>query len=1065
MKRFIDIVIHIKYYNAMKTFHFFPWKSRIFPILFILLSMYKPSTAQTTRNSHHEIAAKASSKNDWENEKIFAINKEEGHVTFIPFANTEEMRKDESYTMPWKRNNSSYYQLLNGQWKFNWAKEPSERPVNFYKMNYNDSEWAEIPVPSTWESLGYGTPIYTNVTYPFLNNPPFIQLQDGYTIVNEPNPVGSYRKEFILPVEWKEREVFIHFDGCYSGLYVFVNGKKVGYSQGASNDAEFNITKYVKPGRNILACEVYRWTDGSYLEDQDMFRLSGIHRDVYLIGVPKMHVRDVILKSDVSDDLKTATIQVKTELTNKGNTVNNSKIRVSLINNNKICIDKFEMNAGKVKSGESIYLDGKLSVQSPNLWSAEIPNLYNIDIELIDEYGVVKEALTQRYGIRKIELRNKKIYINNQLVIFKGVNRHDTHPRLGKAIPAEIYMKDLLLMKQNNINTVRTSHYPNDVKFYAMMDYYGMYVMDEADLECHGNRELPKIESWAAAFIDRNVRMVQRDRNHPCVIFWSMGNECGKGDNFYKVYEAIRTMDDRLIHYQGYNESADMDSSMYPSMEVMIKMDTTNSEKPYFLCEYAHAMGNAIGNLKEYWDYIEYKSNRMIGGCIWDWVDQGMNKPGEAANRYYYGGSFGDNPNKEDFCLNGIITSDRAITAKLLQVKKIYQYIKFELEEELLKVKNEYAFYNLKDFSLIYDIYKNGRRIKSAKTELPFTPAGHSADIRLPFKQLMIDTNSEYYINVYVILNETTSWGKAGHTIAEEQFIIQTPTTAAHASKSSGTITLAADKNWLRITADNFETVFNTDEARMILLRYHNSDIIHGHEGLTYNGYRYISNNKRDWKPTAFEVKDFSYQLAEDHSYVKVITKMEATIDNITVPYCVNYTIYANGTIDVDATFTTNDHFNLPRLALQMSLCQRLEQVEWYGRGPIENYWDRKDAAFLGIYSKTVSEMGENYGRPQSMGNHCDTRWLEMKDKAGSGIRFSGDVPFEFSALHYTDKDLFFARYGHDLGNFRRAETILNINAIQNGLGNASCGPGPLPQYLIQKNKEYNLKFRMESIR
>ncbi len=442
-----------------------------------------------------------------------------------------------------------------------------------------------------------------------------------------------------------------------------------------------------------------------------------------------------------------------------------------------------------------------------------------------------------------------------------------------------------------------------------------------------------------------------------------------------------------------------------------------------------------------------------------------MNKPGEADNRYYYGGSFGDNPNKEDFCLNGIITSDRAITAKLLQVKKIYQYIKFELEEELLKVKNEYAFYNLKDFSLIYDIYKNGRRIKSAKTELPFTPAGHSADIRIPFKQLMIDTNSEYYINVYVILNETTSWGKAGHTIAEEQFIIQTPATAAHASKSSGTITLAADKNWLRITADNFETVFNTDEARMILLRYHNSDIIHGHEGLTYNGYRYISNNKRDWKPTTFEVKDFSYQLAENHSYVKVITKIEATIDNITVPYCVNYTIYANGTIDVDATFTTNDHFNLPRLALQMSLCQRLEQVEWYGRGPIENYWDRKDAAFLGIYSKTVSEMGENYGRPQSMGNRCDTRWLEMKDKAGSGIRFSGDVPFEFSALHYTDKDLFFARYGHDLGNFRRAETILNINAIQNGLGNASCGPGPLPQYLIQKNKEYNLKFRMEPIR
>ena len=703
-------------------------------------------------------ALKTTSHNDWENERIYAINKEEGRDTFIPFANSEEMKADPAYTRPWERTRSSRYLLLNGNWKFNWVKQPSERPVDFYKTSYDVSGWKEIPVPSNWEMHGYGTPIYTNITYPIRNNPPFIQGQRGYTVEKEPNAVGSYRREFALPADWKDKEVFIHFDGIYSAAYVWINGKKVGYSQGSSNDAEFRITPYVKAGNNTVAVEVYRWCDGSFLEDQDMFRLSGIHRDVYLVASPKVRLRDIHLTSQISDRLDKAELKVKTDVHNYGKKVQEATVRVSLLNTEGKPVSSFIIPTGKITGGQENVCEGTTTIRDPRLWSAETPSLYTVQLELLDAAGNVLEATSQQYGFRKIEIRNNKVYINNALILFKGANRHDIHPQFGKAVPVESMIEDILLFKRFNLNTIRTSHYPNDPKMYSLYDYYGLYVMDEADIECHGNMSLSNRESWEGAYVDRMVRMVERDKNHPSVIFWSMGNESGGGRNFEATYQAAKAIDDRYIHYEGMNDVADMDSRMYPSIESMIEQDEQPRNKPYFLCEYAHAMGNAIGNLEEYWDYIEHHSKRMIGGCIWDWVDQGINMPGQPADHYYFGGSFGDRPNDNDFCCNGIVTADRQVTPKLWEVKKVYQYITLEPNaENSIGVRNRYAFLNLHDFNLRYVILKDGVPIAEEEFSLPDGKPGEHRAVQIPYSRYLT-SEGEYYLNLEIKLKKDCVW-------------------------------------------------------------------------------------------------------------------------------------------------------------------------------------------------------------------------------------------------------------------------------------------------------------------
>ena len=1013
-------------------------------------------------------ALKTTSHNDWENERIYAINKEEGRATFIPFANSEEMKADPAYTRPWERTRSSRYLLLNGNWKFNWVKQPSERPVDFYKTSYDVSGWKEIPVPSNWEMHGYGTPIYTNITYPIRNNPPFIQGQRGYTVEKEPNAVGSYRREFALPADWKDKEVFIHFDGIYSAAYVWINGKKVGYSQGSSNDAEFRITPYVKAGNNTVAVEVYRWCDGSFLEDQDMFRLSGIHRDVYLVASPKVRLRDIHLTSQISDRLDKAELKVKTDVHNYGKKVQEAAVRVSLLNPEGKPVSSFTIPAGKITGGQENVCEGTTTIRDPRLWSAETPSLYTVQLELLDAAGNVLEATSQQYGFRKIEIRNNKVYINNALILFKGANRHDIHPQFGKAVPVESMIEDILLFKRFNLNTIRTSHYPNDPKMYALYDYYGLYVMDEADIECHGNMSLSNRESWEGAYVDRMVRMVERDKNHPSVIFWSMGNESGGGRNFEATYRAAKAIDGRYIHYEGMNDVADMDSRMYPSIESMIEQDEQPRHKPYFLCEYAHAMGNAIGNLEEYWDYIEYHSKRMIGGCIWDWVDQGINMPGQPADHYYFGGSFGDRPNDNDFCCNGIVTADRQVTPKLWEVKKVYQYITLEPNaENSIGVRNRYAFLNLHDFNLRYVILKDGVPVAEEEFSLPDGKPGEHRAVQIPYSRYLTP-EGEYYLNLEVKLKEDCVWAKAGHIVATEQLLLQKspntglqPVAVSASSKESLFKVVEEEKRYLFFRSPGVEITFDKKEGKLTGVRYHGDNMLHLREGWSLNTFRFINNDVRKWQDTQTEVISFDWKWSGDNQSAIVTIQLQETVGNVKVPYTLTYRLYGNGEIDVDASFTTNDDFNLPRLSLQAFFNPSLEQLEWYGRGPIENYRDRKNAAYFGKYQSAVNDMKESYARSQTMGGRCDTRWLTLTNKAGKGIKITAADTFDFSALHYTDKDLFEIKYGHALPDIYRAEVVLNLDCIQRGLGNASCGPGPRPAYEIQNNTVYKYAFRM----
>ncbi|WP_455498344.1 glycoside hydrolase family 2 TIM barrel-domain containing protein [Coprobacter sp.] len=1016
---------------------------------------------------------RGSSDNDWENETIFAINKERGHTTYVPFASIEELKADPSYRKAWERNRSSRYLLLNGNWKFNWVKDPKERPVNFYKKNYDVSGWKEIPVPSNWEMHGYGTPIYTNITYPHKNIPPFIQSQTGYTNEKEYNPVGSYRRDFNIPEDWKGNEIFLHFDGVYSAMYVWVNGKKVGYSQGSNNDAEFNITKYVKIGDNTLAVEVYRWCDGSYLEDQDMFRLSGIHRDVYLFATPKVHLRDYYFTSDFTDNLDKVHFNVRTNVVNlNGKSKEEATVEITLLDANQKTVSFISQKVKNIRKKKEVITSSSVEISKPFLWSAETPYLYTVILELKDKDGKTLEVMSSQYGFRKIEMKNQQVYINNQRIFFKGANRHDTHPQFGKAVPVSSMIQDILMFKQNNLNTIRTSHYPNDPKMYALFDYYGLYVMDEADVECHGNYSVSNNENWKPAFVDRMVRMIERDKNHPSVIFWSMGNECGGGNNFNTVYEEAKKLDDRMIHYEGKNDVADMDSRMYPSIEDMISQDKQKGRnKPFFLCEYAHAMGNAIGNLEEYWNYIENESERMIGGCIWDWVDQGLNKYGELPTHYYYGGGFGDMPNSDNFCCNGIITPDRQVTPKLLEVKKVYQYVKLipvNVKTGKLRIENHYNFLNLDNFCLIWTLIKDGRAVDTGSADMGSVAPGEFIELTLPYADKI--NEREFFLNLSVILKKDCIWAKAGHEIACEQMAItgRVPVPVIETT-SIGELNVSEENGILMLSSLGFRMETDLGKGIVTSLNYAGKEMIYGKEGFVLNWYRSIDNDKRNYWKTSYGLqtgKKVLYNVSDDKKFVKITTPMVAQIGERTQQaYTVTYTVYANGTVDVDAMFVAGEDFNLPRLGLTVFLNPSLEQLQWYGRGPMENYVDRQNAAYFGIYDNTVTGCEEAYVRPQSMGGRGDVRWLTVKSKDGAGIKIISRNYMDFSALHFTDSILWNTKYAHQLENVRLAQTVLNLDCVQRGLGNASCGPGPRSEYEIEKNRTYSLRFRVEPIR
>ncbi|WP_343319434.1 glycoside hydrolase family 2 TIM barrel-domain containing protein [Sphingobacterium multivorum] len=1011
---------------------------------------------------------------EWENEQLFAVNKEEGHVTFYPFPSIGKLKEDPYFEFPWIFPKSSRVQSLNGKWKFNWVKEPNLRPMNFYKEGFSTAAWQEITVPSNWEMEGYGTPIYTNITYPFKNEPPFILPQKGYTNEQEINPVGSYKRQFTLDENWEGKRIYVHFDGVYSGMYVWVNGHKVGYSEGANNDAEFEISKYVRKGTNTIAVQVFRWTDASYIEDQDMFRLSGIHRDVYLVARPQEHIRDWRLSSRfLTTDLS------RVELSSQAIFARDSSIAPADQQLVLTMLDASGKLVARAQAGPKGDADSKvLVVDNPHLWSAEDPYLYTLLLSTLDAKGNEQEVLMQKYGFRSIQIAGGRVLINGKKVFFKGVNRHDIHPRFGKAVPVETMLQDVRMMKQNNINTIRTSHYPNSSKMYAMYDYFGLYVMDEADLENHGNHGIANNPDWIPAFNDRIRRMIQRDRNHPAVIFWSLGNEGSDGGNFRAAAKVARELDPgRVIHYEGKNEIADIDSHMYPSLERMEQFDKEGDpQKPYFLCEFAHAMGNAVGNLKEYWDYIENNSQRLIGGCIWDWVDQGLNKPGRPADEYYYGGDFGDKPNDGDFSNNGLTTPDRRVTAKLLEVKKIYQNVAIKgiaPEQGAFSIHNKYNFTNLNAFHLIWQLLEEGKVIASGQVPALNLKPGDSAKITLPLAKY-VQQGKEYLVNFSLELATDKSWATKGAVLATEQIQLRArtyPKTIALTAVEP--IRYEAHGNNIHVMGNRFHVIFSSERGTMTSFQYDGVEMIEDQQGPALNWYRAINNDKYtdlNYYTTEWEKTKFSFAFDSAKRSIrfelgnKFTVRAESTFDISTVT---RYTLYGNGVLDIETQFSKPiDEQLIRRLGLRMQLTPSLNRANWYGRGPFENYRDRKDASFIGLYHADVDDfLAEHYVRSQSTGNREDLRWLEVHDGAGHGFRVKSFGDLSFSLLPFTDQQLWESKHDFRLKEIRQNKVYLSLDCFQQGLGNASCGPLPLERYRLPNSATLGFSFRIEPLK
>lgn len=1009
----------------------------------------------------------------WENETIFEENKERGHATYVPYPSVGELKADEVYfNTPWVMPQSDFYLSLNGTWKFYFVDKPSERPTAFWNEDFDTSGWDDIEVPSNWEMKGYDKPLYCNVEYPHSNTPPRIGRRSGYSGYGV-NPVGSYVREFELPSGWSGKRIFLNFGGIYSAAYIWVNGRYVGYTQGANNDHEFDITSQVRVGNNKLAVQVFRWCDGSYLECQDMFRMSGIYRDVSVFATPEVFVRDHYITSDLDENSQYTSGRMNVELTvdNRSRQSSTVKASVELLAPDGSLVYKFpEQIVNSLSAGEERVLSFMTDLTDLKLWSAEIPNLYTVLVSLKDESGNETEAFATKYGFRKIEQKGTFIYVNGKKVLFKGANRHDTHPLYGRAVDTESMLLDVKMFKQNNLNTIRTSHYPNAAKMYSMFDYFGLYVMDEADIECHANTGLSDVSSWEAAFVDRASRMVLRDRNHPSVFFWSLGNESGGGSNFRATYNAVRDLDDRMIHYEGQGNWSytDMTSNMYPSVDALRAVDNNGDSRPHFVCEYAHAMGNAIGNLKEYWDLIE-SSQRVIGGCIWDWVDQAIYNPEEIKNgsiKGFYTGYDFPGPHQGNFCSNGIISADRKPSAKLQEVKHVYQYVKmreFNAISKTVEIENGYDFLNLNAFNVVWEVLRDGVVEETGEISDFALTSDETTTLSIPYKTVA-DAGSEYLLNLKFALKEATPWCEAGHVLAQEQFPINDAPSLPVVDIESlpATISVTESPSGIFVMGSNFSYEFDTDGI-LRSIRYGDSEMVYNGRGLKYDNHRYIENDKFESSYSSVSCSSIEYTAVEgsDSQAKQVDVTASYSVGGLS-GYTVVYSIYSDGVMDMKVSFSPFN-YNIRRLGLSMSMTPGFENVEYYARGPEANYVDRKSGAFIGVYHTTVSDMHELYIKPQTMGNREDVRYMKFTNEKGNGLLIRTEGRVNFSALHYTDADLMNAN--HDWELQPREETILHLDYMQRGIGNASCGNvQPLSEYLVPSSGTYTYTLRFSCI-
>lgn len=1003
---------------------------------------------------------------DWENPEVFAVNTEKTRATAIPYASEQTAIADEYEHSP-------YYQSLNGIWKFHWVPRIAEVPTGFFNENYDDSAWGKIPVPGNWEFNGYGLPYYVNIGYGFPVNPPHIDRNDS--------PAGSYRQIFNIPDTWNGRRVFLHFEGGTNFMVVFVNGKQVGINKNAKSPAEFDITPYIRPGENLLACQVHKFSDGSYLEDQDMWRLGGINRNVYLYSTADTRIQDFFAHPGLDNDYRHGQFSIEVELKNYTDQDQNRSLEVSILDKNGKSVFRQAKNTtiGASLSG-GISLSGRVS--NPAKWTAETPNLYTLLLTLKDEKGNLVETTSSKIGFRRVEIKDGQLLVNGQKIYLKGVNLHEFNTNKGQVVDKETMMRNLQLMKELNINAVRTSHYPQQPLWYKLCDEYGIYLVDEANLESHGLGYGPdnvsNFPEWHAQHMDRIYRLVERDKNHPSVIIWSLGNEAGNGKAFFDMYDWAKQRDPtRPVQYEqaGRDRNTDIICPMYPSWNSMKRDAAQDLGRPFIMCEYAHAMGNSMGNFPEYWELMRSSKN-MQGGFIWEWYNHGYAAHDEQGRSYWaYGGDLGgyNKMNDGNFCMDGLITPDQNYMPHTHIVKKVYQNILFEVKDPdkgLITVVNDFKFTALTNEAYAYKwvLLKNGEEMAEGDFTVE-VPANSKKDVQLKLPAIEPENGTEYFLRLFAYDKKGNRFIKPGFEMAKEEFAFGTNNYFVSTDRK-GTVNLSRKDETVTVTSGNVEYIFSLKDGRSLVSAKADGQNIFK-ELPRLNFWRAPLDN--DFGSN----EQYHLRLwdAAGHNVIWSYRKMEEKNDGVSFMYRaklrgIEAFVDITYTVNNDGSLTTGLHYqaqsdDLPeimRFGMLMILPEEYAQFRWYGRGPWENYVDRNTDTFMGIWEGLVKDQAYTYYRPQETGNKTDVRWLTLQNSAGKGIRIDGAQPLSVSATNYRPEDLdpgMTKKQQHWSDVIPRKETVLCIDLFQRGVGGLnSWGARPLDQYRFS-GKEYKYSY------
>ena len=1007
---------------------------------------------------------------EWKNPEINAVNRAPMHTNYFAYSSSEEAAKAD-------KENSSNFMTLNGIWKFNWVKNADARPTDFYRTDYNDKGWGQMKVPGVWEMNGYGDPIYVNVGYAwrsqYKNNPPYVPIEN--------NHVGSYRKEIIIPAEWSEKEIFAHFGSVTSNMYLWVNGKYVGYSEDSKLEAEFNLTKYLKPGKNLIAFQVFRWCDGTYLEDQDFFRYSGVGRNCYLYSRNKKYIQDIRVTPDLDSNYTNGTLNVALNLNGSGT------VELNLTDPAGKSVATAQVNGNGQKS---VVMD----VSNPEKWTAETPNLYTLTATLKNGSNTL-EVIPVKVGFRKIELKGGQILVNGQPVLFKGADRHEMDPDGGYVVSRERMLQDILRMKQLNINAVRTCHYPDDNLWYDLCDQYGIYVVAEANIESHGmgygKETLAKNPSYKKAHMERNQRNVQRGYNHPSIIFWSLGNEAGYGPNFEQCYTWIKNEDKtRAVQYEqaGTNEFTDIFCPMYYDYDACKKYSEGNIDKPLIQCEYAHAMGNSQGGFKEYWDLIR-KYPKYQGGYIWDCVDQSNHwKNKDGIDIYGYGGDFNKyDASDNNFNDNGLISPDRRPNPHAHEVGYFYQSIwttPGDLSKGEIKVYNENFSRDLSAYYMEWQLLANGEVMQTGVVQDLNVAPQQTATLKLNPNTEKVCPCKELLLNVTYKLKAAETLMPTGSTVAYDQLTIRPYTAKALELKNQKASNLDIvvpvikdnDHNYLIVEGENFIIEFNKHNGYLSRYEADGMQLLNPGAQLTPNFWRAPTDNDYGaglqhryavWKNPGLKLTSLKQSIENEQAIVQAEYEMKAVKGKLFLTYVINNegAVKVTQKMEAGKEEKVSDMF---RFGMQMQMPENFNEVEYYGRGPVENYADRNHSTLIGKYRQTVAEQFYPYIRPQETGTKTDLRWWRVLNISGNGLQFVGDAPFSASALNYSIESLddgVQKDQRHSPEVAKAPFTNLCIDKVQMGLGCVnSWGTLPLEKYRVPY-QDYEFSFILTPVR